>query len=226
MNPIEVFIEFLRQALIKVDNDYYGLHWWNDSMLNATMGEVETKQRKAVKELLDRYGERVFCYELYHQIRVLMDNHHLHNPRTFENVKLQSELKKDYIGQIVQEYFNVEALDSEYIPDFLLHTLGNFDNQFLIIEVKSNPQLSFSGMKDDLLKIQQFITRYHYKKGVFLTINTNPDRIKNALEVEANKDWLRMNIANPERITVMCKKKNDVPLYETSISALIENNQN
>jgi len=221
MNPIQIFLDFFRQALTLVHNDYYGLHWRNESMLNAVLGQAETEQRQVLQKYLDRYGERVFCYELYHQIRTLMDDHSRNHPDTFRNLNLQSELKKDYIGQIVKEFYGVQALDSEYIPDFLLHTPGNFENQHLIIEVKSNPKLTFSGMTDDLLKIQQFINRYQYERGTFLTININPNKISRILLEQESKDWFRQHINTPERIHIMCKKKNDVALYETTIDQLL-----
>ena len=220
MNPIHIFLEFFRQSLTLVHNDYYGLHWWNESMLNAVIGQTDTEQRRVLQQYLDRYGERVFCYELYHQIRTLMDGHSRIHPETFRDLKLHGELKKDYIGQIAQDYYQAQALDSEYIPDFLLHTPGNFDNQHLIIEIKSNPKLSFSGMTNDLQKIQQFIDRYNYERGVFLTINTNPERVANFLALDATKSWFRDNIRTPDRIHIMCKKKNDVDLYERTIDQL------
>jgi hypothetical protein len=221
MDTIQIFLDFFRHALTRVNNDYYGLNWWNESMLNAVIGPEQNEQRTILQEYLERYGERVFCYELYHQVRTLMDEHAQNHPHTFRNIKLQSELKKDYIGQIVADYFGVQALDSEYIPDFLLHSPGNFDNQHLIIEVKSNPKLAFSGMTDDLLKIQQFINRYQYEKGVFLTINTNPKRISSTLVLDTTKDWFRHNINTPDKIHIMCKKKNDVDLYEQTIEQIL-----
>ena len=221
MNPIEIFLDCFRRALEHVHNDYYGLHWWNESMLNAVMGSVDNEERAVIQNYLDRYGERVFCYELYHQVRSLMENHSIEFPETFQHVKLQSELKKDYINEIVQNFYGVAALDREYIPDFLLHTPGNFQNQHLIIEVKSNPNISFAGMIDDLLKIQQFISRYQYQRGIFLTVNTNPNRIRNILNQENNRLWLRQNINDPNRIHILCKKKNDVDLYETTISEIL-----
>jgi hypothetical protein len=222
MNPIDIFLSLLRQALIRVDNHYYGMNYWNNSMLNYYGVEENSPERQILKNYLDRYGERVFCYELYHQLRVLMseDQHNL----DFENVVLQAELKKENIGEIahVFEAIGIQALDSEYIPDFLLHSPGDFDRQYLITEVKSNPQLTFSGIKDDLLKIQQFITRYSYQRGVFLTINTNPTRIINSLKDLENREWISNNIKNPELIHFMCKKKNDVDLFECTLNNLPE----
>ena len=220
MEAIEIFQDYLRKALTMVHNDYYGLHHWNEPMLNAVMGDTNSENKAVIQEYLDRYGERVFCYELYHQIRTLMDEHSKTNPETFKDLRLQSELKKDYINEIVQAHYGVQALDSEYIPDFLLHTPGNFDKQYLILEVKSNPKISFSGMIDDLKKIQQFISRYRYERGIFLTINTNPKRILNTLKSENSITWLKKIIQTPNQIHIMCKEKNDVELLELKISDL------
>ncbi len=220
-HSISIFLELFRKGLTLVDNDYFGLHWWNESMLNEHLSQDETEDRKVLTDYLDRYGERVFCYELYHQVRTLMDCHTKICPETFKELRLQSELKKEHIDEIVAKYFSVKDLDSEYIPDFLLHTPKNFDRQGLIIEVKTNPKLTFSGMKDDLLKIQQFISSYSFDSGIFLTINTNPKKISNIINEKDSKDWLRQNITTPSKITIMCKKKNDVELLELTIEQIL-----
>jgi hypothetical protein len=220
MEAIEIFIEFLRLALTRVHNDYYGLHWWNESMLNSAMSSENSKDKEILKDFLDRYDERVFCYELYHQIRVQMEEFSKNKPELFRHIKLQCELKKDFIHEIVENYFKVKRLDAEYIPDFLLHTPGNFTNQHLIVEVKSNPQLSFNSIQKDLLKIQEFINRYNYQLGIFLTVNTNPSRMINILKDENHRKWLTENINTPERVLFMCKKKNDVELFECQLNNL------
>jgi hypothetical protein len=222
MERIDIFIQFIREALCEVDNCYYGLNWWNDSMLNHHQVPENAPERQVLQDYLDRYGERVFCYELYHQLRKKMENHSQHNPNTFQNILLESELKKEFIGKIVEDYYNITALDAEYFPDFLLHTPNNFDNQDIIVEVKSNPKLGFSGMKEDLIKIQQFISKYGYSRGVFLSVNTNPERIGRGLMEPQNIDWLRQNIQTPNIISIFCKKKNDVDLLETTIQELFD----
>ena len=215
---IDAFLELLRNALCNVEDIYYGRHSWNESMLNYYKDhfKISDDDFAVLKEYLDGYGERVFCYELYHQTRKLMEN----DPERFKKVRLQSELEKQQIGKVVEDYFKVKKLDKEFMPDFLLHTPLSFENQYLIIEVKSNADISFSGIKPDLEKIQQFISRYNYERGVFLTINTNPNRMIRMLGDEGNQTWIKNNIANPNLINFMCKKKNDVELFECTLDKL------
>jgi len=222
LDPIQIFLEFLRQALKGVNIDYYSRYLHNEGLLNNFLVGEHQDVKDAVSEYFHRHGERVFCYELYHQIRQLMELHIQKNPDSFQGVLLESELKKELIQELLMKYFNVEPLDKEYIPDFILHTPGNFDTQYLIVEVKTNPNLSFSGMTGDLLKIQEFITKYRYEKGLFLTINTDPVRISEILQVGNNKTWLSENILTPDRVIIMCKQNNNIDLFERSIQQVLD----
>ena len=219
MDPIQLFLKHFRQALSMVDNDYYRFIQSNNNLISKAIGTRKDKKAKIIAANIDRHAERVFCYELYYQIRYLMDQQRIKFSETFPQLKLQSELKKELIYDIVED--DIKALDKEYIPDFLLHTPGNFKNQLLIIEVKSKPDLSFSGMKGDLLKIQQFINNYQYKKGIFLTINTNPKKIETSLKHNNNKSWLQKNINTRDKIIIMYKESNDIGIFEQSIEEIL-----
>ena len=91
-----------------------------------------------------------------------------------ENTILQAELRKSKVISEIEQLLGIEITDGVYYPDFLIHEPDTFDND-LIIEVKANPKLSIEDMKKDILKIEQFIKKYHYKKGIFLAININDD---------------------------------------------------
>jgi hypothetical protein len=216
---IDIFLDLFRQALSNVDNSYYGSHWWIKPRLDDYL-RPDDENRETIEEYLFRFSERVFCYEQYHQVRKLMEEFEEQNPEILSNVLLQGELEKGQIGRVIEEFFGVRALSHEYIPDFLLHSPGHFDSQDLIIEVKSNPEITFSGIKPDLLKIQEFILRYRYNRGVFLTINTEPDRMERTLAVENNRRWIQQELSERERIIFMCKQQNDAPLFECKLGDL------
>src|SRR5258708_2937747 len=92
-----------------------------------------------------------------------MDKYAAKKPGLTSSVRFQGELRKKRIDASTAKLFGVTVLDNEYIPDFLLHSPGDFNYQSLIIEVKSAPNIPFGPIQEDLMKIQQFISRNIYK---------------------------------------------------------------
>jgi len=203
-----IFITILKEALDRVPGYYFGKEYWTDQMLDTWGVRQETAEREALEKYLSRYGERVFCYELYHQIRILMEAYYAKNPPRSGSsiICLQAELKKEQIGNVVEHFPEIQSLEKEYIPDFLLHSPGNFDHQKLILEVKSDPRVSFSDIKDDLSKIQEFITRYRYRRGILLIINSPSERIKLIIAKRENQQWIQENLPDRRRILFMQRK--------------------
>jgi hypothetical protein len=207
----ELFISILREALDRIDQKYYRHILWKHEQWFRTIDDIENQEeREELREYLDRYGERVFCYELYHQIRKLMDDGYVDCEVSNDNedvVLFQAELKKDQIGNIIHHFPQAgTSLDKVYIPDFLLHSPGNFRHQELIIEVKSNPYISKTMIKADLLKIYQFIRNYKYRYGIFLTVNSDPSELFNWLVSDMTNSWLERCLPHRERIVIICKQ--------------------
>lgn len=211
---VGIFLKLFRQALERVDGLYYGMTWWSDSMLNHYANTEGNPRREflqegaelqeIIKEYLNRYDERVFCYELYHQVRSLMDEYMEKHPDLILPFHFQAELRKEQISELVKKHFEVEALDHTYIPDFLLHSPGNFEYQGLVIEVKSAPDLQFAPIQADLLKIQEFITRYKYQKGIFLVVNNSEERMHRLLS--DHQRWIAQELPDRSRILFLCKE--------------------
>jgi hypothetical protein len=124
-----------------------------------------------------KYGERIFCYELYHQLRNKIegkDNDFL------GGAKIQGEVKKKHLvefGSFLQKI----PLEYEYTPDFLVHTPGSAGYHAFIIEVKCMPWVDELEIWFDLAKINEFIERYHYQRGIFLSVNASLEHLKNLL---------------------------------------------
>jgi hypothetical protein len=207
-------IELFQRAINNVDDIYYGRDWWNDSMLNYHEIYENDARRKIIEPYLATYGERVFCYELYHQMRIQLDNY-IKDGGTISPLYLQAELKKEHIGDLAAKNLGLEVLDKEYIPDFLLHCPDSTEHQELIIEVKTDPKLTPSKIKEDLLKIQEFITRYKYQKGIFLTVNTEADKmLKNLTK---NRHWLQERLPEKSQIIFMCKTKRNSSIFTRNL---------
>lgn len=96
------------------------------------------------------YRERVYCYELYHQMR-----------------KLWPEGCEYALNGEVDKAGHPDFRNNRKIPDFLIHRPG-FPDNFLVIEVKRS-SLSESY---DLDKLRDFI-RYGYRRAIWLIVGEN-----------------------------------------------------
>ncbi len=99
------------------------------------------------------YRERVYCYELYHQLRLLW-------PRD-SKYALSGEVDKSGHPLIRNN-----GLDKRK-PDLLIHVPGNMENNLLVLEVKpvtGDPE----GIKKDLKTLTAFRRYGRYERAIFL----------------------------------------------------------
>lgn len=205
---IEDFLKIFRTALNNVAPSYYGLLLLPSSQMleYAPLGNRPLREtlwdgdprKEEVKDLLNRYDERVFCYELYHQVRSRMDELNRQIPHFTDPFEFQGELRKDVIGKVALDYLKLKPLGKTFIPDFLLHSPGNGNHQGLVIEVKSARNLTFNDLHDDLEKIERFIRYYNYQMGISLVINNSADRIKAFLRDHNNQRWVQENLVTTQ----------------------------
>lgn len=118
-----------------------------------------------------KFRERIYCYELYHQLRILLGN-----KEKFPYM-LHGELdKKGY------QIFN--ALKLERIPDFLVHVPGNMEDNLVVMEVKNidTQNHKIKPIIDDMKKVKNFIEKAKYYRGIMLIysdgIKDFPDDLK------------------------------------------------
>jgi hypothetical protein len=85
------------------------------------------------------YRERVYCYELYHQLRELLEGDPL-----FDRYALCGEVDK-----------SGHPIIRRHVPDFVLHVPKTMDSNLVVIEVKPiNAELS--GFRKDLETLAYF----------------------------------------------------------------------
>jgi hypothetical protein len=163
---IQLFLGYVRTALeSEIQPVYFGLTYWSET----DKAPIEDEAKKYLR----RYHERVFCYELYYHLRfqIEMDEYF------FRDIFLQSEVIKSKLPVTVWRGSQVKKLSKNFMPDFLLHTPGNFENQLIVMEVKSSPAIKRAHVKNDINKIAEFMERYGYLCGVFLAVNTTVSNI-------------------------------------------------
>lgn len=100
-----------------------------------------------------KYRERVYCYELYHQMRMISCDIFSSSP-----FKLHGEIDKSGGGYIT----------SNEKPDFLLHIPGEMHDRsnLAIIEVK--PLKEDINLEKDLKTLSKFFYCYQYKYPIYL----------------------------------------------------------
>src|SRR5690554_1658975 len=178
INKIDIpdYIEILKTALEKVPSIYFSIKRNLDGMLNNIKDE---KVKKEIEKLSLKYQERTFCYELYHQLRLLQDEED--GPFNEKDILIHAEIRKDSLLTEVYKEWKMEELDKEYIPDFIFHKDMGYKKQRLIVEVKTNPNNSESHYKYDLEKIHEFISRYKFEKGCLIALNQSLDKITKSI---------------------------------------------
>lgn len=129
--------------------------------------------------------ERVFCYELYHQLRLVLSDCYQYD--------LHGELDKRGHLLISQE--------NQKIPDFLIHIPGKMNNNQVIIEIKN--QISSSEIFEDLNKIISFIRDVDYNYGILLIYNHTYSETLNSL-IKIN--WSNIYDKFDKRIYLLNKK--------------------
>lgn len=212
------YIEFLRKAINNVEDIYYGNQAWIDSMLNYHENKIKSQDdRRELIPYLSRHQERVFCYELYHQFRKIMEQK---QNELNEEWILQGEPRKGPVGSEIEEYCQVKSIDKVYYPDFLVHEPYAMNNG-LIIEVKANPSITIEDMKKDILKIDQFISRYEYQKGVFLAINITKDRLKELLKDPRLLKPLKELVTCKYEILLMFKESAEKEIISINLGKLL-----
>lgn len=118
------------------------------------------------------YRERVYCYELYHQLRCIW------GAFPFS------------LGGEVDKSGNPHFQNGPYAhakPDLIIHTPGDMDENLATVEVKS-ATVARGAIGEDLQKVSWFCRHARYFKGVFLIYGDAGDaeavsaRLRNATD--------------------------------------------
>jgi len=149
----DLFLNCLKKACEKIDNDYiefkiFGSEW--------------------------KYKERVYCYELYHQLRCILGES--------SSYKLNGEVDKAR-HPIIQKALSAKK------PDFIVHVSGEMDKNLVVIEVKSvtTAKKSFSKLKKDLETLEGFLDKANYKNAIMLIYGSIDDRLLQKIKDEFEK---------------------------------------
>ena len=112
------------------------------------------------------YRERVYCYELYHQMRAVWPQ------------DAQFSLNGEVDKRAHPLWGRIQARIAA--PDLLVHTPGHMDGNHCVIEVKpSNARRE--GIEKDLLTLSQFRDRAGYERAILLFYGSIPQVLEAAI---------------------------------------------
>lgn len=111
------------------------------------------------------YRERVYCYELYHQLRLSLGD-------KFE-YKLDGELDKTNHRILLELHARK--------PDLVVHVPGEMNRNLVVVEVKP-VQIDEERLETDLTKLMKFLNEGRYYRAIMLVYDNGeqplPDWIK------------------------------------------------
>ena len=173
-DSFKVYIEDLCSALEEVSPEYKKWILYNTD----ASGEV--------KETQESYCERVFAYELYHQLRLIMEPCRGHVEERYrelilngEQVKLDNFYKHLFEGlSKLSEKFKKEG-ENKIIPDLVLHkNIGTIDKdgQIYLVEIKMGEN---TNALDDLEKLTLLTkSELYFHFYIFVYVDKSIDELK------------------------------------------------
>lgn len=182
---VRLYIDLIRRALANVRGDFYRV--------------ITTYEKHGIPR------ERVFCYELYHQMRIIMEQH------SYYERTLHGEIDKKGHHDILDK--------DQRNPDFVIHVPGLHAGNTLIVEVKGRLDSDYyEAVEKDFKTLLTFVTHYQYRAGVFILFGHT---LKNL--IVRMRERLRALQQDPsaKHVYILCKRDFSHAGDEARLSDLI-----
>ena len=174
------YIQIIKDALSDVKGDYFLL--------------LTTYNHSGIVR------ERMFCYELYHQIRIRMENN--------DNLLFCGEIDK-------RGHPDFERRDRKN-PDFVFHIPETHEGNTIVIEVKGTLD-SIQGIVKDFNTLNRFTSKYRYPLGLFILYNHNSHELTHALGEKLNEIKA---FDSAENIIILTIEAPNAPIEELTLLEL------
>ena len=186
---VESFIQLIRDALENVGDEYYKL-----TTTYRTLGVVR---------------ERIFCYELYHQMRLIQSQ------RGLTDIQIHGEIDKS-------GHFEFDK-DAQKNPDFVFHVPGMMEGNAIVVEVKGKLEGTYQdGICKDIRTLSKFTNNTHYYRlGVLIIYNYNLEEFRQKTGQFLKEELPKKQIAT-DKILILCKKSKSVALEIRKLDDLLE----
>ncbi|OUL09465.1 hypothetical protein B0533_04685 [Sedimentibacter sp. SX930] len=186
---VELFIQLISDSLENVGGEYYRL--------------------TTTYEPLGIVRERVFCYELYHQMRLGQYESGL------TDVQIHGEIDKS--GHVA---FDRNARKN---PDFVFHIPGMMQGNAIVVEVKGKIEGNYQeGVYKDIVTLSKFThNKHYYHSGILIIYNYTYDEFLRKIG-EFLKNRLQENKFPTDKIIIICKKSKSIPSVRKNLNELLE----
>jgi hypothetical protein len=174
-------------------------------MIQASIKNVNMKYFKleTTYELSGIVRERVFCYELYHQIR----KYQVINNDNINKVSLNGEIDK-------RGHLKFKERDRKN-PDFVFHIPGETKGNTSVIEVKG--KLVKKEIIKDFNTLTLFVKKYNYKFGIFILYNHSIEELKDLFKQNKCKISYKDTFDKIDIITAVDNKE----IMKTTLSDIL-----
>lgn len=186
---VESFVEMIKGSLDNVGDEYYKI--------------TTTYESSGIVR------ERVFCYELYHQMRLVQ------SARGLTDVQIHGEIDKS--GHIAFDR------NSRKNPDFVFHIPGMMQGNAIVVEVKGKIEGNYQeGVYKDIVTLSKFTDNKHYYHfGVLIIYNYTYDEFLHKIG-EFLKNRLQGNKVPTDKIIIICKQSKSIPSVIKKLNDLLE----
>lgn len=185
---MEEYLEDIKKAIRNVDKNYYSWKDWCLMMKNTNS--------QSLSDELICMKESVFCYEFYHQFRMLMEK-----DQKYEGLFLNAEITKKELDDVKNKI--------KY-PDFVLHSGQDNNNVHkFVIEVKTSEYIKANApennINSDIVKLLDFIKKngLKYEFGVFIAVNMSNKDLKEKINFNLINKKTNKDDANYEKIILI-----------------------
>lgn len=201
MIEIKNIDKFILKSIQKIDEEYFCTIFTNTELFEPSL-------RGRVGEFINDdfyyYGERIFCYELYHQLRLGILKFTKKNLIS-DNLKIQGEARKMNIINLLDN-IGLDSFSTDKIPDLIIHSPTDSENQLCIIEVKCKGNLTQNELYTDLKKLDIYCNSLKFENAYFISINSSCKHIENLI---SDLDINEFNCANKIKIICMENSKSN-----------------
>lgn len=172
---LNFYIDVIKNGLNNVEKNYYQIN-------------IACESASIIRE-------RVFCYELYHQIRKIIEMKKI-------SFSLNGEIDKRGHRKINES--------NRKNPDFVFHEPGTMDNNIMVIEVKG--KIYYNKCLDDFDKLVCFVEKYNYKLGIFILYNHSFSELYKKIANDLKSKFKSKEKEMLENVIILCKKdfKSDI----------------
>lgn len=192
------------------------------AMKNISSDYFSWKLKNSIDCEKEVYCERVYAYELYHQLRTIMECP-VCNGKRYKGLTLNGEAIKSntFFKDVFDGLSEVNNGDeNKFIPDLILHKdLGSFENegQIYLVEIKMNGNRDYF---NDLIKLTNLKkTKLNFDFYIFIYVNINMNEFISRVKTQKKEVIQKIN----DDIVCFCTEFGD---YECKSFGMIKSQIN